>query len=95
QVRAARRAADEAPIWRRRNLTRSALALAERVGPLQARLTDLRNAATPAIAQLDQAGGRVRDAERDVAAARLIECLDQLTRGTPSRSLERDHGIEL
>jgi DNA repair exonuclease SbcCD ATPase subunit len=95
RVRTARRVAEEAPIWRRRALTRSASSLADRLGPLQDRLTKLRDAAAPVVAELDQAEARVRDAKRDVTTARLSERLEQLGRTTPGRSLERGHGIEL
>ncbi len=94
-VWAARRAADDAPLWRRRPAGRDVAASESRLANARERFDCAAEHAGPHLAEVSAAEDRLRAAERDASSARLQERLDQLGRATPGRSLERGHGIEL
>jgi hypothetical protein len=61
----------------------------------QDQLDHARTDAAPHLAEIDAAADRLQSAERDLSSTRLRQRLDQLSRPTPHRTLERGHGIEL
>jgi hypothetical protein len=67
---AARRAAEQGPVMRRRSLTRAASQIEVGIGPLRARVGGLEEAAAPYIAEVEHAEACVRSAEHDVTAVR-------------------------
>ncbi len=94
-VWAARRAADDAPVLRRRAAARVLTAAEARLVLAQEQLDHAREDAAPHLAEIDAATEQLQSAERDLSSARLRERLDQLSRPAPQRTLERGHGIEL
>jgi len=94
-VWAARRAAHDAPLLRRRAATRLLTAAEARLVRAQEKLDHARTEAAPHLAEIDVAADRLQSADRDLSSARLRERLDQLTHRTRERTLERGGGIEL
>jgi hypothetical protein len=92
---ASRRALADAPIWRRRTLTTAVADASTHLSDARQQLADAEEIAAPHLAVTNAAEVRVRQAEHDVAVARIRDRLDQLTRPTLARSLERGAGIEL
>ncbi|MGH3452561.1 MAG: MobF family relaxase [Haloechinothrix sp.] len=93
-VWAARRAADDAPMLRRRAATRVLTVAEARLAAVQDQLDHARTVAAPHLAAIDAVAVRLQSAERDLSSARLRERLDQLSRPSPQRTLERGRGIE-
>ncbi len=94
-VWAARRAADDAPVLRRRAATRVLTAAEARLVGAQEKLDHAPRDAAPHLAEIAAAADQLQSAERDLSSARLRERFDQLSRPSPQRTLERGHGIEL
>ncbi len=94
-VWAARRAADDAPVLRRRAAARVLTAAEGRLVGARKHLDHAREDAAPHLAEIAAAADLLQSAERDLSSARLRERLDQLSRPTPQRTLERGRGIEL
>lgn len=93
-VWAARRTADDAPLLRRRAASRLLAAAEARLAGAQDQLEDARTHAAPHLAEIDAIADKLQSAERDLSSARLRERLDQLSRPSPQRTLERGRGIE-
>jgi conjugative relaxase-like TrwC/TraI family protein len=91
----ARRAAEEAPLWRRRTLTKAASEIEASIAPLRARVSELQGTAAPYVTEVEQADERVRDAEREASIARTRQRLDELARRPPARERGLGMGIEL
>jgi conjugative relaxase-like TrwC/TraI family protein len=89
----ARRAAEDAPLWRRRSLARVALDMEAGLAPLRTRVNELDVAASPYVAEIERADDRVRDAEREASVARTRQRLDELVRTPPAQTQARDLGV--
>jgi conjugative relaxase-like TrwC/TraI family protein len=94
-VWAARRAADDAPLLRRRAASRLLTAAEARLAAAHDQFDDARTDAAPHLAEIDAVTDRLQTAERDLSSARLRERLDQLTLPSREPTLERGRGIEL
>ncbi len=93
-VWAARRAADDAPVLRRRAANRDLTAAESRLGGAREQLDHALGRAAPLLAEQHAVEDELRDAERDLSSARLRERMDALTRPAPERSLDRGMEIE-
>jgi conjugative relaxase-like TrwC/TraI family protein len=94
-VWAARGAADDAPLLRRRVATRVLTAAEAHLAAAHDQLDHARTHAAPHLAEIDAAVDRLQSAERDLSSTRLRERLDHLQHARPERTVERGHGIEL
>jgi hypothetical protein len=94
-VNAGRRVLADAPIWRRRPLTRFAADASARLAEARRQLAAAEEVATPHLAVINAAEARVRQAEHGATAARIRDRLDQLARRTLAPSLDRGAGIGL
>jgi conjugative relaxase-like TrwC/TraI family protein len=95
EVNAGRRVLADAPIWRRRTLTRSAAEASARLADARRQLSAAQEVAAPHLAVINGAEARVRQAEHGAIAARIRDRLDQRTRPTLAQSLDRGAGIGL